>query len=104
MVVEAQVPAEGLYQQGGLAQVVAGQCREEVVLYLELQAPMKPVQPDRTAPVHSPTHLYSPAAVTHTASLAAWSNKLTASSCVSPSLPKGLLHFVVPLAHTNMDL
>ena len=29
---EAQVPAEGLYQQGGLAQVVAGQRREEVLL------------------------------------------------------------------------
>ncbi len=64
---EAQVPAEGLHQQGGLAQVVAGQCREEVVLYLELQAPVKPVQPDRTAPVHSPTHLCTPAAVTHSA-------------------------------------
>jgi hypothetical protein len=63
---EAQVPAEGVHQQGGLAQVVAGQRWEEMVLYLELQAPMKPVQPDRTAPVHSPLHLYSPPAVTHT--------------------------------------
>ncbi len=71
MVLEAQVSAEGVNQQGGLAQVVAGQPREEVVLYLELQAPMKPVQPDRTAPVHSPTHLYSIPAVTHTATLAA---------------------------------
>ena len=62
---EAQVPAEGVHQQGGLAQVVAGHPREEVVLYLELQPPMKPVQPDRTAPVHSPIHLHSPPAVTH---------------------------------------
>ena len=71
MVVEFQVPAEGVHQQGGLAQVVAGQPREQVVLYLELQPPVKPIQPERAAPVHSPTHLHSPPAVTHTASLAA---------------------------------
>lgn len=57
---EAQVLAEGLDQEGGLAQAVAGQGGEEVVLYLELQAPMEPVQPRGAAPVHGPFHLHMP--------------------------------------------
>ena len=67
MVVEAQVLAQGVHQQGGLAQVVAGQSWEEMVLYLELQAPVKPVQPGRAAPVHGATHLTYTSHLVHTA-------------------------------------
>ena len=104
---ETQVPAEGLYQQGGLAQVVAGQRREEVVLYLELQAPVKPVQPDRTAPVHSPPHLCTPAQASRMDSCHTHCHHLTNSLRLQMQTSvclKGLLHTVVPLAYTSMDL
>ena len=59
MVVEAQLLAQRADQQRRLAQVVPWQARKQVVLYLELQAAMEPIQPCRTAPVYGPTYLHS---------------------------------------------
>ena len=59
MVVEAQLLAQRPNQQRRLAQVVPWQAGKQVVLYLELQTAMEPIQPCRTAPVHGPIYLHS---------------------------------------------
>ena len=56
---QPQVLAQGPNQQGRLAQVVSRQAGEQVVLYLELQPAMQPVQPCWTAPVHGPADLHA---------------------------------------------
>ena len=58
MVGELQVLAERLNQQRSPAQVVTGQGRKQVVLYLELQSAVEPVQPCWAAPVHCSLHLH----------------------------------------------
>ena len=56
---EAQLLAQRPDQQRRSAQVVPWQTRKQMVLYLELQTAMEPIQPCMTAPVHRPTYLHS---------------------------------------------
>lgn len=56
---QPHVLAQGPNQQRSLAQVMSGQAGKQVVLYLELQAAMQPIQPCWTAPIHGPIHLHA---------------------------------------------